>query len=194
MKKETLEKIRTIKHLKFGEVSIPGTVGRVGYNLVLLTRECVNDPHIVRLLGRWRKKHEFWFPSQFPVSFGRTRVWLQQRVIDEPDRLLCMIRVHDTYIGHVGLYRFDFKTGTCEIDNIVRGRREYPGIIASAISLMMSWGTRELGLKGYTLETTSDNEKALKLYKSLGFEESKRVKTENRYTVFMKRKGEYETK
>jgi len=142
---------------------------------MLLTQESVDNDHIVRLLARWRKKHEVWFPALFPVSGERTRSWLQKRVMDEQDRLLFMLQIHGTYIGHVGLYRFDFARRSCEIDNIVRGVAGYPGIMQSAIICMMVWGNKALDLNSYTLQTTSDNKRALTLYKKLGFVETKRV-------------------
>jgi len=47
--------------------------------------------------------------------------------------------------------------------------------MTNAITNMMDWGKKTLGLVGYTLETTSDNTRALKLYKRLGFVEVKRI-------------------
>ena len=207
--------IARLKNRSFGVVSITGIICRTKYDLSLLTRDSITDDHIIDLLSRWRKMHERWFPSQFPVTSARTKIWLTKQVIEMPDRLLFMIRVHDTYIGHVGLYRFDFVHKTCEIDNIVRGRKGYPGIMQNAIKLMMEWGRSSLDLKGYSLQTTSDNMRALALYESLGFRETKRVplvyeKTKDggvwapaqishkgpikRYDVFMRWDRAYETK
>ena len=39
----------------------------------------------------------------------------------------------------------------------------------------MNWGRKNLFIKNYTLETTSDNQKALGLYTKLGFSEFKRI-------------------
>ncbi|HUD19802.1 MAG TPA: GNAT family N-acetyltransferase [Patescibacteria group bacterium] len=211
------QKIRAIiarlKNKSFGSVSIRGIIRRTNYDLILLTRDSITDDHIVALLSRWRKKHETWFPTQFPVTRKRTKGWLKNNVINTQDRLLFMIRVHDTYIGHVGLYRFDFEKKTCEIDNIVRGRKGYPGLVTAAIRQMMQWGMSTFGLNGYTLQTTSDNERALRLYNKLGFVETKRIRlihrttrdggewitapmgykrSIQRYDVFMKWKGIYE--
>jgi RimJ/RimL family protein N-acetyltransferase len=96
-------------------------------------------------------------------------------VVETPDRLLFMISVNGAYLGHVGLFRFEFDDRTCEIDNIVRGESGYPGLIEDAIANMMRWGSNRLGLKGYTLQTFSNNERSLSLYTRLGFREVKRV-------------------
>ncbi len=163
--------LQTIFEVKKKSLTIQGE----SCALELLTHDHRTDVHIVRLLARWRKKHEYWFPAQFPVTLKRTAVWLEKKVIEEPDRLLFMISDHGTYRGHVGLYRFDFEHHSCEIDNIVRGRSGPKGMMAQAIQLMMKWGRETLGLTQYTLQTTSDNVRALALYTRLGFVETKRV-------------------
>lgn len=170
-KDNTLQHIARIKSGAFGGMDISSR----GIHLRPLTHEVIRDMHILRLLARWRKKHEFWFPAQFPVTLQRTAIWLQKRVLDEPDRLLFLIDVHGTYRGHVGLYRFDFDNKSCEIDNIVRGRAGRKGMMGEAIVLMMRWGMETLGLSFYTLQTTSDNVRALALYTRLGFVETKRI-------------------
>lgn len=180
------------------------------FSLSLLTHDRVYDTHIIRLLSRWRKKHEVWFPAQFPVTQKRTRDWLKHRVIDESDRLLFMVEERGIYKGHVGLFRFDFEAKSCEIDNIVKGRKGKKGMMERAIRAMMLWGEDALGIAYYTLQTTSDNVRALALYERMGFVETKRVpleykKSENggewivstdvkknnikRYDVYMTEKG-----
>jgi perosamine synthetase len=176
--------IRYLKDKPYGSLVLRGTVGRTRFNLVFLTRECQENARIIHLLTKWRKKHEKWFLAQFPVTDARTKKWFRERLMDDSDRLLFMISVRGTYIGHVGLNRFDFCHETCEIDNIVRGEGGYPGIMESAIKTMMRWGRKKLKIKGYTLSTSSDNERALRLYKRLGF-----VVTKQMPLVYKKTKG-----
>lgn len=172
---DILTTLARLKQSGFGSCDVISSDSKHPLTLRLLTAQTVHDTHIIRLLARWRKKHEFWFPAQFPVSIQRTKIWLEKKVIHEPDRLLFMIMVHGTYRGHVGLYRFDFDNNSCEIDNIVRGRIGRKGMMAQAIQLMMQWGRDTLGLTSYTLQTTSDNVRALALYARIGFVETKRV-------------------
>lgn len=175
MKVSILNKIQDFKDKPFKDTTIDCVFGDLTYKLVLLTSDVCEDDHVIQLLSDWRKKHEEWFASQFEVTSERTKKWFKERVIGIPDRLLFMIEVNGEYIGHVGLFRFDFNNSVCDIDNIVRGVDRYPGIIESAINYMMEWGKKEFALQGYTLETTSDNKKALKLYKKMGFKEIKRI-------------------
>ncbi len=171
---QILAQIKQLKDTRFGEVVIPCSLNATAYQLVLLTRDCEMDVGMMTLLGKWRKDNESWFQAIFPVSLERTTRWFQSGVIGAPDRLLFMIKVGDNFIGHVGLFRFNFANNSCEIDNIVRGEKGFPGIMGSAILQMMAWGKETLGLSTYTLETTSDNERALKLYAQLNFVEVRR--------------------
>ncbi len=175
-KKSVLENFQELKSKKFGEVIIPGLFDKKEYKLVLLTSECSDNYELMKLLSDWRKKHEFWFQAQFPISVERTTNWFDKKVIREPDRVLFVIEIDGLYVGHTGLFRFDFSDFTCEIDNVVRGEDSvFPGIIGDAVVSLMNWGKVELGIKNYRLQTTSDNEKALRLYGRLGFIETKRI-------------------
>lgn len=174
-KNKVVQKIKKLKYNFFQNTKIDCIFKNQKYELFLLTKDCINKPKIIKLLAKWRKKHEQWFPSQFKVTLSETKKWLRDKVINAPDRLLFIINIDDEYIGHIGLFRFNFNDTACEIDNIVRGVNKYPGIMQNAISHLLQWGKKELLLKNYTLKTSSDNHKALKLYKKLGFISYKEV-------------------
>jgi RimJ/RimL family protein N-acetyltransferase len=173
-REEILRLIHEIKHQE-DPPTIKCNFAYSDYRLSLLTAKHLNNQDITCLLTKWRKQHEWWFPAQFNVTEEGTARWLKSQVIETPDRLLFMIESDGTYIGHIGLFRFDFEKNECEIDNIVRGDDAFPGIMSDAIAQMMQWGRTTLGLRGYELQTFSDNEKSLALYDRLGFREVKRV-------------------
>ena len=108
-----LRKMKDLKHRPFGSVKIEETFGGAPYTLLLLAGGCEQNPEIVSLLARWRKKHESWFPAIFRVTVEGTARWLKNQVIETPDRLLFMIRVDGRYMGHVGLFRFHFDQREC---------------------------------------------------------------------------------
>ena len=170
-----LNKINKLKHEDFAKVVIDCNFNYSQYKLMLLTADCAINRNLMELIGCWRKKNEMWFLSQFKVTTERTMKWFEERVIETPDRLLFIIKMNDKYIGHVGLFRFDFENKTCEIDNIVRGEPEYPGIIGNAVLHMMEWGENNLDIQNYSLKVLSDNEKARRLYERLGFIEISRI-------------------
>ena len=174
-KKKVLAKIRSLKAGRFGDARAEGVLDGAWYELLLLTDDRADDRKIIELLGKWRKDNEAFFLSRFEVTFERTLSWYSKHLQDKPDRLLFIIGTDNGYVGHVGLFRFDFALRTCEIDNIVRGESAYPGIMGAAILTMMKWGKETLGLEGYTLKVLGDNERAIRLYKKLGYEETARI-------------------
>ena len=79
-------------------------------------------------------------------------------------------------VGHVGLFRFDFDGRSVEVDNIVRGEEGVaPGVMQTAIAAMLDWAFDALGCEATTLRVMSDNDRAVKLYRRLGYEEIARV-------------------
>jgi len=172
---EIVEKIKKLKHQPFGDVAVPCAFRGLNYRLVLLTEECAQDDQMMGFLAAWREENEEWFPTQFKITLEGTRKWFREGLIEVRDRLLFVIEVGERMIGHVGMFRFDFKTMNCEIDNIVRGEQGYPGIMGDACLQMMSWGVKVFGVKIYTLKVRHSNDKAVRLYKRIGFVETKRV-------------------
>lgn len=170
----TLGAIARLKSLPFGSTRLNGPHGGAPFSLVLLTSDKGDDRGLMTLLSDWRRTHEDWFLAVFPVTVDGTARWYRERLIDARDRLLFMIEAGGEYIGHVGLFRFDFTDGSCEIDNIVRGSDRRPGVMEPAIRLMMAWGRRELGVANYRLQTFSNNTRAQRLYVKLGFQETGR--------------------
>jgi RimJ/RimL family protein N-acetyltransferase len=173
--KETFARLKAFKDSPFGEVRVKDAFNGVEYELLLLTGDRASDDEIINLLGRWRKENEDYFLGKFQVTMERTRAWFKNHLMEKPDRALFIVRAPDGYIGHVGLFRFESEIKSCEIDNIVRGEKKYPGIMGAAIISMMRWGKSALGIEGYTLKVLADNERAIRLYVKLGFVETGRI-------------------
>lgn len=167
--------IMALKENPFHAISLDARYNNQDFHLDLITRECIEHDDIVSLLSRWRKENEFWFQAIFPVSDAGTKIWLKNKVIEEKDRLLFLIAINNTYIGHVGLWKFDFAHQSCEIDNIVRGEADYPGVMYDSIVILQNWARTTLAIKDFYLHTLVENHRAVKLYKKLGYEA---IKTE----------------
>jgi len=164
-----------LKENPFHAISLAARYDDQGFHLNLITRECIEHDDIVSLLSRWRKENEFWFQAIFPVSDAGTKIWLKNKVIEEKDRLLFLVTINNAYIGHVGLWKFDFAESSCEIDNIVRGEHDYPGIMYNSIVVLQDWARTTLAIQDFYLHTLIENHRAVKLYKKLGYET---IKTE----------------
>lgn len=173
--KDIFEKIKKLKHMQFGKCVLERSFGEVSYELLMLTADRESDTALLELLGRWRKENEMWYSSQFKVTTERTARWYRDKLINVPDRLLFIIRAQGEYIGHAGLAKFDLDMKKCDIDNVLRGEKKFPGIIKDALVGIMLWGREELGIRSYALKVQARNEKAVRLYEKMGFVVVRRI-------------------
>ena len=174
-KKLTLAKIKAFKNTSFKKVCLTPTIDSKPFKVFLLTKGIENNYSMMERLGRWRKENEKWYLSQFPISPRRTKLWFVYHVTAQPDRLLFIISKNGKYIGHVGLFRFDFLRDCAEIDNVLRGEKEFKGIMGISILAVMRWGEQNLDIKEYSLKVLSDNTRAVRLYEKLGFKTVKKI-------------------
>ncbi|HEY8609596.1 MAG TPA: GNAT family protein [Noviherbaspirillum sp.] len=120
-----------------------------------------NDPEVARLLGGF--------------SFGYTRAglneWLQQHS-GRKDEVLFAIRDYEKNrcIGHLGLYRIDYRTRSCEY-GIMIGDKDYWGIGAgrAVTAFALRYAFDELNMNRVELSLLATNERAKALYLAHGF-------------------------
>ena len=113
----------------------------------------------IKLLADWRDANNQWFPAQFKVTLEGTKKWTKAQLIDREDRILFWIQTLDgDRFGHIGLSSFNFSKGSCEIDNIMRGKRH---VIANGIILafdaIRDWAFDTLGISGLYATLFDDN-------------------------------------
>lgn len=136
------------------------------------------DDRLIRLLAQWRDHAQDFFPSQFAVTFEGTKLWLENQVIKNFDRILFLVSSarNNMPVGHLGLYRFDWKEKSCEIDNVIRGRDDLlPGIMTPATIQVGKWARKKLGVKILYLKVLADNQRAISLYERCGYKGVKRI-------------------
>lgn len=144
-----------------------------------LNNRTIQNKKEIALLAKWRKENSFAFPSQFEVTVEGTKRWVENQLLKNPTRILFFIE--DTakkpkLIGHIGLYSFDFKENTCEIDNVVRGDKDYlKGVMTWALKTLIKWTENELKPGQIFLRVFSDNTHAVTFYKRCGFASEKLI-------------------
>jgi transketolase len=138
--------------------------------LRLITKSMLSDDKIIKLLTKWRSEHQDAFPSQFKVTHAGTKKWGQAQLLNLPDRTLFFLETLDGRpFAHMGLFRFNYKEKSCEIDNVVRGVDLLPGSMTAALQALIKWTLTVLEVKIIYLQVFSDNEKAINLYRRCGF-------------------------
>lgn len=179
-------KLHNLKHRPYGSEYINATHRNIPFRLVLVTMDTTRDTKLATLLAQWRKKVLHFIPSTKPITIRGTRQWLIKRVIEEKDRLLFLVVVGDVPIGHVGLYRYNPKENSIVIDNVIRGAAGYPGVMGESIRTLIRWAKKTFHIRSFFVDCSSNNDKAIALYKRIGFREIDReplirTKTEGGY-------------
>ena len=173
----------TLASLKYGVVSatknFPPIKNKKGEKAQLraITINDIDNDRLIHAFAQWRDRAQDFFPSQFTVTFEGTKSWLENQVIKNFDRILFLVSSERGIpVGHLGLYRFDWKKKSCEIDNVIRGRDDLlAGIMTPATHQVGAWALRTLGVKTLYLRVLADNQRAVDLYERCGYRGVKRI-------------------
>jgi RimJ/RimL family protein N-acetyltransferase len=162
--------------VKDPQLSIP-VRGFPGYSLQPISnradRLCEGT---VQDLTDWRNRHVSSFLTEFVATPERTAAWLAGPQFAGPRRIMFTIEAPDLgRVGQIGLGAVDFETGYGEVDAVVRGRGEQPGLMSAAMATLIEWAREILRLDAVHVRVRSDNEHALRFYEKGGFVEYDRV-------------------
>lgn len=117
-----------------------------------------NDPEVFKYTGN-TYNHE--------IKIDTELEWIR-RVICNSNEYRCAILADGIYVGNI--YLTDISDG-CATYHIFIGNKDYwgKGVAREASRLIIDYGFKELKLKKIVLEVRKQNERAVKLYLSLGF-------------------------
>lgn len=142
--------------------------------LVPVGKFFADDSALVSAMGKWRDAHQYAYPSRFEVTDAGTAKWLKSAVIDNENRLLFLMQdPSGKYLGHIGFLKLD--ETRCEIDNVLRGESEVPGIVNSALRELERFASEELGLESLELRVLASNSHAVDFYLRNDYHEIKRI-------------------
>jgi len=150
--------------------------------LVPLCRAHAEDERLMATLAAWRNRHVRAFPSRFEATAASTRRWLENNVLPG-DRAVLLVAPADANgdlsraIGHVGVcgYRDAARTGSVELENIVRGDDgRQAGAMSRAMQALIALCERH-GARMQELRVFDDNARAIAFYERLGFAAGERT-------------------
>ena len=174
MEKHIYCSVYDLKHGPASGVAIQSVYRDIPFRLELLTVDQAKNAHLIALLSAWRKKVLHFMPSTRPITIRGTREWLKNKVIGEKDRLLFLVIADGKPIGHMGFYRYKPEDNSIVVDNVIRGVSGYPGIMSAALIAMIQWAKKALSVSSFLVDCSDNNEKAIALYKRIGFNEVRR--------------------
>ena len=147
----------------------------------------LEDKELIADMAKWRFAARANYVAQFPYSPESMRRYLETVSIADPATLLFVIeRDRSEVVGHVGLRRASDLAA--EIDSVMRKPDGPPGWVRPSLAALMAWSLALLGPTELTLRVMSGNERAIGMYRNLGFRAFKEVPLRQRWegeTLFL---------
>ena len=169
----SLEEIeQTICDLKSGSITIdPIDVDGEVFQMTALSENHSGNADIVECCMRWRGQHQSAFLEEFQLSLEGTQRWFDARVVNDPQRILFgVFNSHGEFVAHIGWATFETSSGSCEIDNVMRGDRPATkGIMTAATHHLTELAYNLFNCDAVRLRVFGDNSRAIRLYESVGF-------------------------
>ena len=120
-----------------------------------------NDPEVKRLLGGFGH----------PLARRDLEDWLEAHRKRTDQVLLSIVAEDDgRCLGHVGLYKIDPVSRSCEFGIMVGDKAAWGRRVGRTATLeMLRYGFKQMNLRRISLTVLASNERAIRLYRSLGF-------------------------
>nr|WP_067841907.1 GNAT family protein [Amphibacillus sediminis] len=126
---------------------------------------------------KWRNDHQVMVstnPALDNYSFDQTESFVEQVILNNHSTKSYMIieRKHNQPIGITSLANLDFKNRNAELI-IDIGEKEFwgKGYASEALKMLLNYAFNELNLHRLYLQVFAFNEKAIRLYQRLGFQQ-----------------------
>lgn len=148
------------------------------FYLIPIGQSDIKDSKLITTLATWRKRNQDTFPTRFSVTEKGTSDWLENAVVDNENRILFKI-IGDSlkFIGHIGLM-YKSMEDEIELDNVLRGDDEFPGLMSMALQTLEEWVEQELSTNRITLRVLASNTRAISFYLKNEYVEIKRISME----------------
>jgi ribosomal protein S18 acetylase RimI-like enzyme len=126
-----------------------------------------NQDWLEQMMAARENSKEMYF-ARFPPSLKSLKEYLVKGPINNPNQILFVILDNEQQLfGHFG-----FKLGeskTIEVDNVLRIKNGHAGALSVGIDRLMSFLVANHGCLEFSLKVLSTNNRAIRLYESLGF-------------------------
>jgi diamine N-acetyltransferase len=126
-----------------------------------------NDPEILR-----------WLFSYLPLSLVKQKKWYDRYVEDDTQQIFIVEMKEGTAIGTVGLSNIDHRNQRAELGILIDKKWQKKGIGNETLLLLIEFAWNEMNLRKIKALVFEENETAIKLYKSCGFEKEGVLKEE----------------
>lgn len=149
-------------------------------------------PAHTELVVRWRNgaAARRAFLSDAPITAASHEAWLARKSTDDRDLTYVIETADGRPAGMVALYDIDRPKGAAEFGRLLIGEEDLRGrgLALAAVRTLIDGVAAPLGLTVLVLDVFADNDRAVSLYRTLGFRtESERPHPSGRTILHMRR-------
>lgn len=119
-----------------------------------------------------RNQASKFFITQKYITKEQQKQWYKTYLYKQNDYMFKVVLCSNPneFVGAVALYDVDKEKGTAEFGRIVVDNKKAQGIGKDIVNAICKFGYEELGLVKIVCTVFKDNEKAVQIYKKIGFE------------------------
>jgi RimJ/RimL family protein N-acetyltransferase len=133
----------------------------------------------IELIRQWRNQDHIrkWFKFTGIISKEQQQQWWEAYRQKDDDLMFLIYHCSEARpLGTIALYNIDRKAGAAEFGRLLipAVQDQGQGFATEASRTLIDWAWRRLALRRIYLEVRQDNDVALKLYTSLGFQATQR--------------------
>lgn len=122
------------------------------------------------LMAKWRTETYQSFFTWIQPNEVEILEWLMRYENDDNDIIFFVEAPAGEPIGQMSIYNVDTDKRHAEFGRLIRGEKKGPnGLMTHACAALLQWAFSCLQLNEITLEVFADNQKAIALYRRLGF-------------------------
>lgn len=135
-------------------------------------RLLAEDDLAMTLMWRNREEVRRWLGTSVELDFDTHLTWFREHeMADDAFMFIVEDIVSGTSLGQVSIYGIDRDVGTAEVGRFIAAPGvSGKGLIREAIAALIDFAFTEMNLERLILEVMPTNERAIKLYTSLGFQ------------------------
>ena len=141
------------------------------FNGQIISLSVIDDSdETVQLCLDWRNM--FWqgYDTKFNGTIQRTRKWIVEQILNNPERIVFMILVNEQKIGHFGITTYTKEDNSVWFESGIRGvRKSLPGLMEAVERKLIMWLFDDVKLSKIKLRLFSDNVKPINLHERCGF-------------------------
>jgi RimJ/RimL family protein N-acetyltransferase len=140
---------------------------KLNKNLIQLISVDISQNNI-KLITKWRKENQDVFLTKFNVTENNTKSWLEN-IFNDTGRILFLIYKNNKSIGHIGIYKYNKKYQSVDMDSVLKGVNiSEKDLMEKILCILFRWIFEKMKLELIQLEVFSDNFKAINLYERTG--------------------------